>query len=113
LRAPPRKTTSTSDSEKEILVMNYTFSKAEQETHISWDAESKTASIYSAHPATIRKLDTLCRDYPEEYRCVWADSKYTAKKYETGAKYISFRKPASRKQKEAALKNLAKNSEPA
>lgn len=93
--------------------MKYTFTKAEQETQIWWDAVDKTAHIYTAHPATMRKLDKLVEEYPEEYRCVWADDKYPAKKYEVDSKYISFRKPASAKQREAALKNIGRAEKPA
>ena len=87
----------------------YHFKKAEQETHIRWDAEERIAHIYTANPADIRKLDKLAEDYPEEYKCVWADGKFAAKKYEVDAKHIRFRKPASQAQREAAKENGRRN----
>jgi len=89
--------------------MNYTLKKAEQETQVWWDAEEKIAHIFSANPATIRKLDRLAEDYPDDYKCVWTDGKFAGKKYEVDARYIQFRKPASQQQKEAARKNGQKN----
>lgn len=85
----------------------YTLTRAEQEIVIVWDAESRTATIDTADPVTIRKLDRLAEQYPEEYRLVSEDVLYNAKRYEVPAKYIRFGKPASDAQREAAKRKVA------
>ena len=75
------------------------YSRMEQETSIVWDEEEKVARIYTASPVSMRKLDRLCEQYPEEYLKVWeekdADGRVTAAKYRTGCKRVKFSKPAS------------------
>ena len=75
------------------------YSRVEQETTIVWNDEEKVAHIYTASPVSMRKLNRLCADYPEEYRKVWeerdADGRVTAAKYQTGCKRVKFGKPAS------------------
>jgi len=83
----------------------YRFKKAEQETHIYWNAEEHIAHIYTANPADIRKFDKLVKDYPEVYKCIWTDPEYPAKKYEVDRKHIRCRKPTSEKQRQAAKNN--------
>lgn len=41
------------------------MTRAEQEVVINFNSEDKTASIYTADPAFIRKMDSLAEDYPE------------------------------------------------
>ena len=89
--------------------MSYRLKKTEQETQIWWDAEEKTAHIFSANPTVIRKLDKLSQDFPEAYKCIWVDGKFAGKKYEFDSRYIRFRKPASQRQKKAAQQNGKKN----
>lgn len=84
------------------------LSRLEQETTINWNAEEKLARIYTATPATIRKLDKLTAEFPEAYRCVWQDTETLAKRYEVNAKYLRFAKPASEAQKEAGRRQAAK-----
>lgn len=89
----------------------YHLSRAEQETHIWYDATGASAHIYTANPTVLRKLDKLCAAYPDVYSCHSTDTmngKVIAKNYSVGRKYISFRTPASEKQKEAARKALAR-----
>lgn len=78
--------------------MNYT--KVEQETSIVWDEEQKVARIYTASPATMRKLDKLCETCPDEYIRTWTETdkngRVTAAKYEVAAKFIRFAKPVVR-----------------
>ncbi len=75
------------------------YSRIEQETSIVWDEEAKVARIYTASPASMRKLDRLCADYPDEYKKVWEekdqDGRVTAARYQTGCKRVRFVKPAS------------------
>lgn len=89
----------------------YHLSKAEQETHIWYDATGAAAHIYTANPAVLRRLDKLCAAHPDVYTCYSSDTmngKVIAKNYSVDKKYISFRTPASEKQKEAARKALAR-----
>lgn len=79
----------------------HSLTRSEQETVIRWDAENRTASIDTADPVTIRKLDKLAVDYPDTYRCARVDDIYPAKRYEMLVKYIRFGKPASDAQREA------------
>lgn len=84
------------------------LSRLEQETTINWNAEEPTASVYSATPTTIRKLDKLCTQFPELYRCTWTDSEVLAKRYTMPVKLIRFAKPASEAQREAGRLKAAK-----
>ena len=96
--------------------MSYRPSRAEQEVHIWWDAADPTAHVYTASNAIMRKLDKLCTDYPEVFKCTRTDTvsgETISKEYYFDAKYIRFAKPASAKQKEAALKNLGRTEKPA
>ncbi|MDO4548211.1 MAG: hypothetical protein Q4D04_08945 [Clostridia bacterium] len=86
--------------------MDYKQSRIEQETSITWEEEGKKATIYTASPVTMRKLDRLAEQHPEAWRAVWVDpSGYPAKKYEVEAKYIRFGKPASEARREANRRN--------
>ena len=77
-----------------------TYSRAEQETSIVWDEEQKVALIYTASPATMRKLDKLCEVCPDEYTRTWTETdkkgRVTAAKYEVAAKLVKFGKPVVR-----------------
>ena len=73
----------------------YKFTKAEQETHIMWDAEKQEARIYTANTTKVRELDRLVSEYPEAYKCIWTDGDGMCKRYTVSAKYIRFGKPAS------------------
>ena len=75
------------------------YSRMEQETSIVWDEEEKVAHIYASSSVSLRKLERLCEQYPEEYRRVWderdEEGRLTAAKYETGCKRVRFARPAS------------------
>lgn len=71
------------------------LSRHEMETHITWNAEEKIATVYTCDPTTIRKLDRLTEQCPEAYRCIWEDENPTARKYIVPARYVRFGKPAS------------------
>jgi hypothetical protein len=74
------------------------ISRAEQETSIVWEEEEKIANIYTCSTVTMRKLDKLCEQFPDEYKCI-KTIKYQ-KKYTVPARYIRFGKPASEAMKE-------------
>ena len=82
----------------------YTLTNQERETHISWNAADKVATIDTADPAVIRKLDKLTQAHPDAYRCTRVDGLYQAKKYTVNARYIRFGKPASEAVREANRK---------
>lgn len=102
---------------KQMETKKIQLSRAEQETCIVWDAEEKVAHIYASDPVSIRKLDALCAEHPETYRCIWVDplGVGVAKKYEAPADRIRFAKPASEAQRESGRKLAEKikaNSNP-
>ena len=41
----------------------------EQETHINWSREEGCAYVYTSDRTTMTKLDRLCREHPENYKC--------------------------------------------
>ncbi|MBQ8506926.1 MAG: hypothetical protein IJ466_05810 [Clostridia bacterium] len=88
----------------------YQITRAEQETHITWNAEEKIATVYTCDPATIRKLDKLAKECPEAYRCTWTDDQYNARKYTLPARYVRFGKPASEAQKACGRRVAAANA---
>ena len=73
------------------------LTRQEQETVINFDNSSQTASIYTASPQMMRKLDALAAAYPEHYRI--AERTEVSKTYSCDKKLITLRKP--RKQNEA------------
>ena len=89
------------------------YTRLEQETTIRWDEEEKLARIYTASPISIRKLDKLCQDHPDEYICTWSeknsDGRTTAAKYEVYKGFVRFSKPRTmtEEQREIAKVRLA------
>ena len=80
------------------------YTRAEMETSIVFDEDEKIAHIYTASPVTMRKLDKLCEQYPDEYKRVWTegDAKVTAAKYTVPSKRIRYGKPANKARQSAA-----------
>ena len=85
--------------------MAYTLTLAERETIIRYDAETRRATIDTAIPADIRKLDKLAEVHPDVYKLERIYEEYGAKRYSVPARYIRFGKPASEAQKESARRN--------
>ncbi len=73
------------------------LARQEQETVINFDNGSQTASIYTASPQIMRRLDALAEAYPEHYRLTGQTE--VSKTYSCDKKLITMRKP--RKQNEA------------
>lgn len=48
--------------------MEYKLTRYEQEVVVNFNAEENEASLYSANPAWIRKMDKLVEEYPETFR---------------------------------------------
>lgn len=88
--------------------MKYTTTREEQETHITWNEETKQATIYSASTVMMRKFDRLCEEFPDTYKCIWIDKHGLAKKYSVSSNFIRFGKPRtmSDEQKEQARQRM-------
>lgn len=82
------------------------MTREEQETTISWDASTKTADIFTADPAVMRRLGRLAVEFPDVYRCTKVDAKYENKFYAVPVRFIRFGKPASDAQREANRMNV-------
>lgn len=77
----------------------YHLTNEDRETLIRWNAAHKTVVIDSADPAVIRKLDRLCKKYPETYTCTRVNDVYKAKRYSlTDCRFIRFANPPSEAQ---------------
>lgn len=85
----------------------YKLTLDEQETNINWCRAEDTASINTADPVVMRKLDKLAEAYPDVYRVDHVDPNCAAKSYSVPARYIRFGKPASAARREAARRNSA------
>ena len=84
------------------------LSAYEKETIILFNAEEKTAEIYTADPVQIRRLDSLCAEFPDTYKLKKQDE--ISKTYTVPKDYITFRKPRviSERQRERLIENLKK-----
>lgn len=78
----------------------------EKETIISYNQAEPTATIFTYHPALIRKLDRLCAAC-DGYRCLQRGEAEGAPyaEYEIPKKYVSIRKPANRAESKATSEN--------
>lgn len=46
--------------------MNYNLKNIERETIYNFNEEEKTATIYTCNKSLIRKMDGLCKNYPND-----------------------------------------------
>ena len=67
------------------------LTKYEQETIINFNNDEQEASIYTASPQMMRKLDALAAAYPEHYRVV--EQTEVSKPYSCEKHLINLRKP--------------------
>ena len=82
--------------------MNLT--RCEQEVVINLNADEDMATVYSANPAWIRKMDALVKEFPDVFRIKrWTE---ISKTYEMPKKYIRIGKP--RELSPAQRENLEK-----
>ncbi len=90
----------------------YSLTREEMETTVNWCAADGTATIDTADPAVLRKLDKLAEAYPDVYKVIRVDPHYNAKMFSVPVKFIRFGKPASKAQREASRQNaiLARQS---
>ncbi len=87
----------------------YKLSKYEQETVINLNADEDTATLYTAQPKWIRKMDSLAEKHPELFSCIRKDE--VSKVYEFPKKLICIRSKEktmslTEQQKKAATKRL-------
>ncbi len=69
--------------------MNLT--RYEQEVVINLNADEEMATVYSANPAWIRKMDALAREFPDVFRIKrWTE---ISKTYEMLKKYVRIGRP--------------------
>ncbi len=80
------------------------MTRYEQETIINFNAEEKSATLYTRDPAVIRRIDTLVNDYPDTFKCI-GDTDID-KTYEMPKSAVTYRKTRrlSDDQREAARK---------
>ena len=82
--------------------MNLT--KYEQEVVINFNADEDKATVYSANPSWIKKMDALAREFPGTFRLTRQTE--ISKTYEVPKKYVRIGKP--REVSHAQRENLAK-----
>lgn len=99
--------------------MAYTLTKAERETVISFDEASGWASMYTASPIMMRRMDKLCETAPENYkelvnRRTSVDGDCISKTYSFPKELIKLRprkRVLSEEQKQAAIEQLRQNTQ--
>jgi len=72
------------------------LTRYEQETVIGYNNEEKTATLYTADPVVIRRMDRLCEKRPEYYRVIKEEmykGELLSKTYEFPKKLIKFYVP--------------------
>ena len=86
------------------------ITRYEQETIINFNAEEKTATLYTRDPAVMRKVDALVIEYPDTFKCIGETD--IDKTYEMPKSAVTYRKPRrlSEDQREAARKRLKNNT---
>ena len=88
------------------------LTREEQETIINFDNASKEASVYTANPHLIRKLDEFCKNYPEFWKetdVVKKDGEVVSKTYECPKRMVTLRSRnpvMSEKQRQASAERL-------
>ncbi len=85
------------------------LTRYEQETIINFNAEEKTATLYTRDPAVMRNLDSLVTEYPETFKRVGETD--IDKTYVMPKTAVTYRKPrriseAKREQAREAMKKI-------
>jgi len=85
------------------------ITRYEQETIINFNAEEKTATLYTRDPAIMRKIDALVIEYPDTFKCIGETD--IDKTYMMPKSVVTYRKPRklSKEQREAARERLKKS----
>lgn len=82
------------------------ISRYEMETIINFNADEQMATVYTADPAVMRKIDSLVIEFPDTFKCIKVNS--ISKTYEMPKSAVTYRKPRrlSEEQREAARKRM-------
>lgn len=99
--------------------MAYSLSRYEQEVIINFNAEEDTATLYTANPSWIRKLDRLVEQNPEQfemYRQEKMDGRVISKAYRFPKRFVSIRSKdktscMTEEQKQEAAERLRRRRE--
>ena len=99
--------------------MAYSLSRYEQEVIINFNAEEDTATLYTANPAWIRKLDRLVEQNPEQfemYRKEKMDGQIISEAYRFPKRFVSIRSKdktscMTEEQKQEAAERLRRRRE--
>ena len=84
------------------------LSRIEQETMINYNNGEKTATLCTADPVIIRKMDKKVEQYPDDYKLIKNTDPY--KTYEFSKKLIQFRAPVKyTEEQKKELANRLKN----
>lgn len=86
----------------------------EQEVVINFGRADENATLYTSDIRWIRKMDKMCENYPDDYKCISnakINGDIVAKTYEFPIALLSLRKSRKRKEvseetKQARIKNL-------
>ena len=87
------------------------ITRYEQETIINFNAEEKTATLYTRDPAVMRKVDALVIEFPDTFKCVGETD--IDKTYEMPKAVVTYRKPrriTSEERKKRAASMMAINA---
>lgn len=50
--------------------MNYKFTRYEMETSVIFNAEEKTATLYTRDKAVMRRLNKFVKEFPDIFKCI-------------------------------------------
>lgn len=73
--------------------------RSECETVIQYDLEERVATMFTRIPKDIKRLDTLCEKYQEDYKCI--ERSEFGNTYKFDRKYISIRTPRKMSEEQA------------
>lgn len=85
----------------------------EQEVSINFDRLDETATIYTSDITWIKKMDKMCKECPDEYKCIEESicgDVVVGKTYSFPKKLISLRKPMKQKNISEKVKALRKEN---
>ena len=88
--------------------MNYRLSRWEMETTVNFNADEKTAVLYSRDKSVIRRMDKMVADFPDIFACIKETD--IDKTYRFPKKYAMPKRPriVSEEQREKMRERLAK-----
>lgn len=86
--------------------------KSETETVVQYDLESRKATMFTRIPKDIRRMDILCKEFPNDYECIKKDE--FGSTYIFDMKRVLIQRPRkaihSTKEEKERIYNIMKNS---